>query len=143
MGFLDTLIYGYRTLLNGGSEITRRNALDVGAGLSVADDSANGRSKLVVDSPSFAVPALSIDWSQSRAFSKTLATGAQVFTFANATDGQCITIAVTGVGGTTVTWPTVAWASGVAPTQTAPGTDVYTFTKIGSTIYGSVVQDLS
>lgn len=42
-----------------------------------------------------------------------------------------------------VTWPTVSWPGGTPPTQTASGVDVYTFVNDGSTIYGSVVQNMS
>ncbi len=86
--------------------------------------------------------AYEIDWSASGVFSKTLGAGAQVFTFANEADGQTIIVIVTGAA-STLTWPTVKWAGGVAPTQTASGTDVYTFVKAGSTIYGAVVQDMN
>jgi hypothetical protein len=91
---------------------------------------------------SVAVPALTIDWSLSGVYTKALAAGANAFTFANATDGQTIVVALTGAA-STVTWPTVKWAGGVAPTQTASGTDVYTFLKIGATIYGSAVQAMA
>jgi hypothetical protein len=65
------------------------------------------------------------------------------FTFSNATDGQTIVVALTNTASNyTVTWPTISWTGGVAPTQTIGAkTDVYTFIKIGSTYYGSVVQN--
>lgn len=91
---------------------------------------------------SSAITAYEIDWSLAGVYTKTLDAGAQVFTFANATDGQVIVVVVTGAV-SSVTWPTVQWAGGVAPTQTASGTDVYTFVKAGSTIYGSAAQDMS
>lgn len=91
--------------------------------------------------PSVAISGLEIDWSAGSTFSKALAAGANAFTFANASDGQVIVVALTGHGsGSTVSWPTVKWAGGSAPTQTSSGTDVYTFVKVGSTIYGSAVQ---
>jgi hypothetical protein len=83
--------------------------------------------------------ALAIDWSVSGSFSKTLAAGANTLTFANQTSGAIIVVRLTGAA-STVTWPTVKWAGGVAPVQTASGTDVYTFFYDGTTIYGSVVQ---
>ncbi len=91
---------------------------------------------------SVAVPAMAIDWSAGSTFSKTLAGGANTFTFSNATDGQCIIAVVTGAA-STLAWPTVKWAGGTVPTQTASGIDVYTFTKVGSTIYGSVAQAMA
>lgn len=92
--------------------------------------------------PSVAVSALNIDWSKGGVFTKTLAAGASAFTFSNALDGQTIIAVVTGAA-STLTWPTVKWAGGTPPTQTASGTDVYTFVKAGTTIYGSVVQAMA
>ena len=92
--------------------------------------------------PSVAVPALALDWSAGNVFTKTLASGANTFTFANSVDGQTIVVIVTGAS-STLSWPTVKWTGGTPPTQTASGTDVYTFVKAGSTIYGSVVQALA
>ena len=89
-----------------------------------------------------AISALNINWSLGDVFFKTLAAGASVFTFTNTTDGQVIIVEVTGAA-STLTWPTVKWAGGVAPTQTASGTDVYTFVKRGSSIFGSVVQAMA
>lgn len=92
--------------------------------------------------PSQAMAALSVDWSKGTVFTKTLAAGGNTITFANALDGQTISVILTGAA-STVTWPTVKWSGGTAPTQTSSGTDVYTFIKAGSTIYGSVVQNMS
>ncbi len=91
---------------------------------------------------SVSVSSYAIDWSLGGVFYKTLGAGAQVFTFSNATDGWCIVVEVTGAA-STLTWPTVLWAGGVAPTQTASGTDIYTFVKRGSNIFGSVVQAMA
>lgn len=89
--------------------------------------------------PSVAIPAMNIDWTIPGVFTKTLAAGANTFTFSNASDGMNIVVVVTGAA-STLTWPAVTWVggSGSAPTQTASGTDVYTFVKAGSTIYGAV-----
>ncbi len=92
--------------------------------------------------PSVTPGAFAIDWSKSNVFTKTLGAGANTFTFSNATDGQCINVVVTGAA-STLAWPTVKWAAGTPPTQTASGVDVYTFVKAGSTIYGSVVQAMA
>ncbi len=89
-----------------------------------------------------AISALAVDWSLSGVYTKTLAAGGNTFTFSNATDGQTIIVILTGAA-STVSWPSVKWSGGVAPTQTASGTDVYTFVKAGSTIYGSVVQAMA
>jgi hypothetical protein len=91
---------------------------------------------------STAIAALSIDWSLGGVYTKTLSAGANTFTFANATDGQQIIVILTGAV-STVTWPTVKWPGGVAPTQTSAGTDVYTFVKAGTTIYGTAAQAMA
>jgi hypothetical protein len=107
--------------------------------------SAADKSKLdgmQVQGSSVAIAALAIDWSLGGVFYKTLAAGANTFTFSNATDGWMITVVLTGAA-STVTWPTVLWPAGAAPTQTASGVDVYTFVKRGTTIYGSVVQAMA
>ena len=92
--------------------------------------------------PSNAISASDIDWNASQTHSKTLSANT-TFTFSNATDGQTIVVAVTNTASNyTVTWPTVSWSGGVAPTQTTGAkTDVYTFIKVGTTIYGSAVQN--
>lgn len=89
-----------------------------------------------------AVVAMAINWSLGDVFYKTLSPGANVFTFSGMTDGQVIIVEVTGAA-STLTWPTVKWAGGTVPTQTASGTDVYTFIKRGGSIFGSVVQNMS
>ncbi len=89
-----------------------------------------------------AVSAMSIDWALGGVYTKTLAAGGNTFTFANAASGMSIIVRVTGAA-STLTWPTVLWAGGVAPTQTASGKDVYTFVHDGTSIYGSVVQAMA
>lgn len=89
-----------------------------------------------------AIAAMAIDWSLGTVFTKTLAAGANTFTFSNQASGMVITVRVTGAA-STLTWPTVKWAGGVAPTQTASGIDVYTFVHDGTSIYGSVVQAMA
>lgn len=91
------------------------------------------------------IPASNIDWSASNTFSKTLSANT-TFTFSNDTDGQTIVVAITNTAGNyTVAWPAaVQWSGGTEPVQTIGAfTDVITFVKIGSTIYGSSVQNFS
>jgi hypothetical protein len=89
------------------------------------------------------IAAFNIDWSLGGAYSKTLAAGANTFTFSNDTDGQIIIVAVTGAASTLV-WPAaVKWSNGIEPTQTASGTDIYTLVKVGAVVYGSYVQNMS
>lgn len=95
-----------------------------------------------VEPASSAISALDINWSLSYTYSKTLGANS-TFTFSNATDGFTIIVVLINPSTYTVTWPTVKWAAGTPPTQTTNGTDVYTFVQVGSTIYGSAVQNLS
>jgi hypothetical protein len=89
-----------------------------------------------------AISASAIDWSLSLTHSKTLSANT-TFTFSNAINGKTIIVAVTNTASNwTVTWPTVSWVAGTAPTQTVGAhTDIYTFVQVGSTIYGSAVQN--
>lgn len=89
-----------------------------------------------------AVAASAIDWNAGDVQTKTLSANT-TFTFSNAASGKQIVVAVTNTASNyTVTWPTVSWSGGVPPTQTVGAkTDIYTFIQIGSTIYGSVVQN--
>ncbi|MCA1590976.1 MAG: hypothetical protein LC734_11465 [Acidobacteria bacterium] len=100
------------------------------------------RKRFTTEANAFAIPSAAIDWSVSSVFTKTLAANT-TFTFSNATDGQTIVVALTNTASNyTVTWPTVSWSGGAAPTQTIGAkTDVYTFIRIGSTYYGSAVQN--
>lgn len=90
-----------------------------------------------------AISASEIDWAAADNHYKTLAANT-VFTFANAADGKQVVVAITGASTYTVTWPTVKWTGGVAPTQSIGSkTDIYTFIQINSVIYGTVVQDMA
>jgi hypothetical protein len=120
------------------------------AGVSAGTISAADQSKLdglQKQGAAQAVSALDIDWSLGGIYTKTLAAGANTFTFSNVLSGRCISVIVTGAA-STLTWPAaVNWAGGVAPTQTASGRDVYTLICTGSAglevFDGSVVQDMS
>lgn len=143
--FLEALIYGVRDVFNGATQLVRKSQL-------VFRDNLTAQvigNQIVVDAtaspstpPAVAVSAYEIDWDAGSVFAKTLGAGAQVFTFANESSGMVIIVRVTGAA-STLTWPTVKWATGTPPTQTASGTDVYTFVHDGTDIFGSVVQDMS
>lgn len=107
-----------------------------------ATNSTPTRKRLSTDAAAVAIAASAIDWSLGSTFTKTLAANT-TFTFSNATDGKTIVVALTNTASNyTVTWPTVSWSGGAAPTQTVGAkTDVYTFIKVGSVIYGSAVQN--
>lgn len=86
---------------------------------------------------SIAMAADDVDWSLGSIYTKTLAMGANTFTFSNVADGLVIIVRVTSdAGGSTLAWPTVKWLGGTVPTQTSTGTDVYTFFRDGSDVYG-------
>lgn len=90
------------------------------------------------------IGAASIDWSLSDVHTKTLSANTN-FTFANAVTGQTITVLITNTAGNfTINWPTVSWAGNATPVQTiGVKTDIYSFKKIGSVIYGVAVQNFA
>lgn len=92
--------------------------------------------------PTVTVSALDINWSIAQTFKKTLGANS-TFTFSNVTDGRTIVVALTNTSSNyTVTWPAVTWTGGSPPVETIGAkTDVITFVKIGSVIYGSSVQN--
>ncbi len=143
MSLLDVLLRKVIQIASG-AKLTERGTWNFISGVSGVDNEITGATDLTVhgNGPSVAVAAYAIDWSLANVFSKTLGAGAQVFTFLNATDGQVIVVEVTGAT-STLTWPTVKWPAGTPPTQTTAGTDIYTFVKVGTTIFGSVVQAMA
>ena len=90
------------------------------------------------------ISASAIDWSVSNSFYKTLAANT-TFTFSNAQDGQVITICLLNTTSNyTVTWPTIKWAGGTAPTMTTGAKyDVYTiyYNATVGAYFGSYVQN--
>ena len=90
------------------------------------------------------ISASAIDWSASNSFYKTLAANT-TFTFSNAQDGQVITICLLNTTSNyTVTWPTIKWAGGTAPTMTVGAKyDVYTiyYNATVGAYFGSYVQN--
>jgi len=98
-------------------------------------------SQLITAGVSLAAP--NVDWSSGGVFDY-IVTSPVAMTFENALPGMSVTIAITSNGANAVTWPAnVKWPGGVAPQQTADGTDVYTFVNIGGTIYGSAVTGMA
>lgn len=94
--------------------------------------------------PTVTISALDINWSIAQTFKKTLSANS-TFTFSNATDGRTIVVVLTNTASNySVIWPTVKWTGNVAPVQTIGAKqDVYTFVKVGSDIYGSVVANFT
>lgn len=95
-----------------------------------------------------ALSGTSIDWSLTNkiggGYTKTLGANT-TFTFSNATSGQTIVVRLTNTASNyTVTWPTVKWSGGSAPTMTVGAkSDVYTFYYDGTDYFGSAVQNMS
>lgn len=83
---------------------------------------------------------IAINWNNSNMQSVTLG-GNRTFTFANPKSGSTYTLLIKqdATGTRTVTWPTVIWAGGSAPTLTvtANKTDIITIFYDGTSYYGS------
>jgi hypothetical protein len=69
----------------------------------------------------------------------------ETFTFSNVGAGQTILVRITNdPSNYTVTWPTVKWSGGAAPTMTIGAkSDIYTFISDGVDVFGSFIQDMS
>lgn len=57
-------------------------------------------------------------------------------------DGQSLTIMINDGTSYTITWPTVLWVGGSAPTLAATGQTVVVFWKVAGVVYGSRVGDV-
>ena len=58
-------------------------------------------------------------------------------------DGQSITIFIDDGSAYTITWPTIQWSGGTAPTLATTGYSVVVLTKVGVTLYGWSLGDMS
>lgn len=98
-----------------------------------------------VGSSPITISALDINFSTGNVFIKTLSANS-TFTFSNALDGQTIYVLLTNTASNyTVSFPaSVKWAGNSTPTMTIGAKqDLFSFTKIGSNYYGSVIQDFT
>lgn len=94
-----------------------------------------------------AIADSTINCNLSNQFSKTLG-ATQRFVFTNFDEGQTVNVAVTNTASNyVVTWVnpaglTIKWSGGTQPVQTVGAkVDVWTFIRMGTNIYGSVVQN--
>lgn len=93
-----------------------------------------------------AISASAIDWSQlylsGGVYTKTLSANT-TFTFSNTVAGQQIIVRLTNTASNyTVTWPSMKWPGGVAPTMTVGvHSDIYVITYDGTNYFGTYVQD--
>lgn len=131
----------------GALPITSTGGINPTIGINAATNAARGSmssadkdklDKIQKQGPTTAIPALVVDWSLSGTYSKTLAAGANVVTFANDADGEVVSLALTSVATTTVTWPaSVKWPGGTAPDLSAGGLALITLTRIGAVVLGN------
>lgn len=88
-----------------------------------------------------------IDWNSGMVHTSTLSAATCTYTFANPIAGTWYTLAVVqdGTGGRLVTWPTITWEGGAAPTlSTGPGdVDLCRFLWTGSVYYGYCILGLT
>lgn len=127
-----------------GNTLTK-TTLTAGSGMTIT----NGSGSITIaqtDPTTSAISASDIDWSTLRAngglYTKTLSANT-TFTFSNKAAGDTIVVRLTNTASNyTVTWPTVKWSGGTAPTMTTGAkSDVYTFIYDGTDVFGSVVQN--
>ena len=88
--------------------------------------------------------AVTMDTTVSNTFSLTLNANLTTVTLSNFADNQTIVAAITNTASNyTVTWGnSIKWVGASQPVQTVGAhTDVWTLKKVGTTIYGSVVQN--
>ena len=65
------------------------------------------------------------------------------FTLSNWSTGHRMTLMIDDGTGYTVTWPTMQWAGGVAPTLGTSGYNTIELWYVGSTLYGAYVGNMS
>ena len=58
-------------------------------------------------------------------------------------DGESMTLMIDDGTDYTITWPTMQWAGGEAPTLATSGYSVVVLWKVGSTLYGTSVGDMA
>lgn len=120
--------------------------LTEGLGIDVANGAGSITLSQETEAP-VAIAASDIDWAltvSGGSYTKTLGANT-TFTFSNLESGKVIVVRLTNTASNyTVTWPTVKWPGGVAPTMsTGAASDVYTFFYDGTDVYGSYVQQSS
>ncbi|MBI5648634.1 MAG: hypothetical protein HY962_17010 [Ignavibacteriae bacterium] len=108
--------------------------------LEALSDSLDANERLTIR-PTHGLMSTSIDWTDAEVFADTVSSNT-TYTFPSTLDGKTIVVAITSTGNYAITWPSaVRWPYMRAPVQTANKTDIYTFIRIGSSIYGTYVQN--
>lgn len=59
------------------------------------------------------------------------------------TTGQSMTLMIDDGDAYSITWPTMSWVGGTAPTLATSGYTVVTLWKVGTTLYGAHVGDVA
>jgi hypothetical protein len=108
----------------------------------IATAQTNVQANVALNITPVAISALDIDWALGNVFTKTLSSSS-TYTFSNKVAGRTIVVRFTNTASNyTVTWPTVKWVAGAAPTMTVGAkSDIYTFIYDGTDVYGSAVQN--
>lgn len=90
--------------------------------------------------------AVTFNWNDGNIQTVTM-TGNATFTFSNPQSGASYQIIITqdATGSRTITWPTIKWESGSAPslTGTANSRDIVTLTYDGSSYYGVIAKNFA
>lgn len=61
----------------------------------------------------------------------------------NIADGESVTLMIADGTSFTITWPTVTWVGGSAPTLATTGFTVVVLWQVGSTVYGKGIGDVA
>lgn len=89
---------------------------------------------------------VAFNWNEGNIQTVTM-TGNATFTFSNPQSGASYQIIITQdvTGGRTITWPTIKWEGGSAPslTGTANSRDIVTLTYDGSSYYGVIAKNFA
>jgi len=111
----------------------------------IKKDAGSTTNWMALNAASEVLSALDIDWNKSAVFEKSIAAG-ETYTFSNDDSGMVISVALTNTSGGTITvnFPAAEWPGGTAITDVEAGdTAVFTFIKVGSTVYANAVEALS
>ena len=105
---------------------------------------SNGQIFSPVEAKGNSGTAMTINWNDANIQTVTL-TGNVVFTFSNPQSGATYQLILTqdGTGGRTITWPTIKWKGGVAPTLTgtANSIDIVTLTYDGTSYFADISKN--
>ena len=123
------------TLLNGGT------AGSPAATVKLKDLEVTGK---VTEEVHAAGTSGTIDIDPANGTVQTIAMGGNItVTASNFADGQFVSLKITSVGSDSVTWPTMQWAYGSAPSLHATNTNWVQLWKCDGVIYGSFVGPFS